>query len=101
MAWDLRGSLLKKEERESARLAAFEFKLRARSFARLAEALEAPSAEIVPLVAGGDDASVLRELAQRFPDRSATLEALYLRCRAEARARLVAEEGDPAPHRLA
>ena len=101
MVWDLRGTLLKKEERESARLADFDFKLRARTFRLIAESLRARSDEIVPLIVAGDDAEVLRDLASRFPDRGATLGSLYERCRSEARAQLIGEEGDPSPHRLA
>jgi hypothetical protein len=101
MPWDLRGSLLKKEERESARLADFEFKLRARTFRILAESLAVQPTEIVGLIADGDDAAVLKALAARFPDRMAGLEADYGRCRSESRKQLIAEEGDPSPHRLA
>lgn len=101
MAWDLRGSLLKKEERESARLADFEFRLRARTFRLLAAGLDAAPAEIVSLIASGDDAAVLAELGARFPAHAAKLDHLYDRCRAEARSQLIAEHGDPSPHRLA
>jgi hypothetical protein len=101
MAFDLRGALLKKEERESARLADFEFKLRARTFRLLGKRLGLDAHEIPRLVAQGSDAEVLAGLARRFPGQSASLEALYQRCRAEARAQLIDEQGDPSPHRLA
>lgn len=101
MTWDLRSSLLKKEERESARLADFEFKLRARTFRLLALNLGTDAAEVVSLIALGDDEAVLRELAGCFPDKAATLSNLYGRCRSEARAQLISEEGDPSAYRLA
>lgn len=101
MAWDLRSSLLKKEERESARLAEFEFKLRARTFRLVATALGAPPEEVVSLIAGGDDTAVLRQLSVSFPRRAADLHELHARCRVEARAQLIAEVGDPSPYRLA
>ena len=88
MLWDLRGSLLKKEERESARLADFEFKLRARTFRLLAETLVVLPAEIVGLIAKGDNATVLPELAKRYPDRVAVLDASYTRCSSAARTQL-------------
>jgi hypothetical protein len=101
MIRDLRSSLLKKEERESARLADFDFKLRARTFRLLALALGAAPADIVSLVASGDDETVLAELIRRFPAQAEKLNQLYNRCRSEARRELIAEEGDPSPHRLA
>lgn len=101
MAWDLRGSLLKKEERESARLADFDFKLRARTFRLLADRLGARPAEIVPLIAQGGDSDVLGELARRFPAAAPGLNDFYAWARAEARTQLIAEDGDPSPHRLA
>jgi len=103
MAFDLRGALLKKEERESARLAEFEFRLRARTFRLIAADLrpgEDPAA-IVALVARMDDPAALERLAEDFPDRRPSLHDLYARCRAEARLQLIGELGDPSPYRLA
>ncbi len=100
MPWDLPSSLLKKEERESARLADFEFKLRARTFRLLAGALDIAPNAVVPLIASGDDATVLDELAARFPENAPLLHDLHGRLRAEARVQLIAEEGDPSPFRL-
>lgn len=100
MAWDLRGALLRKEERESARLADFAFKLRARTFRLLAEALGAEPSAIVPLIATMGDAAILASIAGDFPAWG-PLDRLYDRCRADARAQLIAQEGDPSPYRLA
>jgi hypothetical protein len=103
MAFDLRGALLKKEERESARLAEFEFRLRARTFRLLAADLqpgEDPS-EILGLVARMDDPAALGLLGRNFPDRLPPLHDLYARCRAQARLQLIGELGDPSPYRLA
>ena len=98
MAFDLRGALLKKEERESARLADFAF--RARTFRLLAETLGLEPSRIVPLIATMDDPAIVEALARDHPGR-APLGGLYDRCRADARAQLIVEEGDPSPHRLA
>lgn len=94
---------MKKDERESARLADFEFKLRARTFRLLASSLvpEDGPGPIIAMVAQMPDEAALDDLARRFPDRAADLSALYARCRAEARMQLLAELGDPSPHRLA
>ena len=69
MVWDLRGALLKKGEMETARLAKFEFRLRARTFRLLAQSLDSSldSTEIVRLIAHADDDSILTELANRYP----------------------------------
>ena len=53
MAWDLRGALLKKEERETARLMDFEFRLRARTMRILAARLNIPAETLVPRIAEG------------------------------------------------
>jgi len=100
MTWDLRGALLKKEERESARLADFAFKLRARTFRLLAETLGLEPSRIVPLIATMDDPTIVEALARDRPGQP-PVGALYDRCRADARAQLIVEEGDPSPHRLA
>jgi hypothetical protein len=102
LVWDLRGALLKKQEVESAHLADFEFRLRARTMRLLAGRLDgAVSAEeLIPLIALHDDQSILADLSARYP----AIEDLHHRfdaCRADARGQLIAELGDPTPHRLA
>jgi hypothetical protein len=100
MVWDLRGALLKKEERESARLADFEFRHRARTFKLIAERLETDPTPIVALTARMNDEAALWEVALRHPRSDEDLDALYLDCRAEARRQLIRERGDPSPYRL-
>lgn len=101
MVWDLRGALLKKEERESARLAAFEFQHRARTFRALAEELNLDATTIVSLIARFSDAAALEEIARLNPSHAGHLNETYQRCRTKVRAQLVQELGDPAPHKLA
>ena len=104
MAFDLQRAMLKKQEVESARLDDFAFRLRARTLRLLALALGQgidPQA-LAGEVAVAADEAILERLIVRFPylDPPA-LHAAFDRCRAEARAQLVAELGDPSPHRLA
>jgi hypothetical protein len=101
MTFDLRGAMLKKEEFESARLAEFGYRWRARTMRLLAAALDpALSAdEMAAETARRDDGAILADLAARYPD--AGVAGLYDRARAEARKALIAELGDPTPHRLA
>lgn len=101
MAWDLRGALLKKEERESARLADFAFKHRARTFRLLAEELNIDSAATIALIACFDDTSLLAELRRQNPALTVNLHSLHECCSAKARTQLIKEIGDPAPCQLA
>ncbi|WP_205480386.1 hypothetical protein [Sphingomonas arenae] len=100
MVWDLRGALLKKEERESARLMDFAFRLRARSFALLAERLGEEPEALARATIRQDDEGLLADLAERHPDEAVDLPALFKACHNEARRSLIAELGDPAPYRL-
>lgn len=100
MVFDLRRALLSKEEKESSRLMDFEFRQRARSFRLIAGALGLPADELVRRIALSDDAAILDRLAAEHPVARAELGELHARCRAEAYRQLVAERGDPAPHRL-
>lgn len=92
--FDLRGALLKKGEVESARLDDFAFRLRARAMRLLASRLGLEQDALVRRIAAEPDTAILASL----PAEAA---ALHARCVAEARAALIAERGDPAPHRLA
>lgn len=100
MVWDLRGALLKKEEKESARLADFEFRHRARTFRLLARLIGEPEHYAVALITRGPDNRVLEELALRHPEHREALSALYDQCRTEARQQLIRERGNPASYRL-
>ena len=101
MVFDLRGALLKKKERESARLADFTFRLRARTFRALAGEVGLDPVEVAGWTAEGDDALVLERLARATGQDAEPLYRAYVRCEAEARASLAAEFGDPSPYRLA
>lgn len=101
MVWDLRRALLKKEEVESARLTDFEFREMVRAIRLLADALGIGATPLLHHLADrGLDAAIALAALQsgREADEVASL---YPGLRAEARRQLVAELGDPAPHRLA
>ena len=101
--FDLGRAMAKKGEFESARLADFEFRRRARTFRLMAERIgrEADPARVVGMIAQRDDDAILKELAERFPQYAQQLASLYDQCSAEARMQLIKERGDPTPHRLA
>lgn len=97
MTFDLGKALLRKEEYESARLTEFEFAEMVRALKALAVELAVPVEPMLGVLAErGLSAALghLRELAGR------EVEADYLRCRADARAKLIEERGDPSPVRL-
>jgi len=99
MVWDLRGALLKKQEVESARLDDFEFALRARTMKLLGADLDrAAQGALIGGIALRSDSAILDSVPAA--DRAA-LRRRYDVCRTEARRQLIAERGDPAPHRLA
>jgi hypothetical protein len=93
MVWDLRTALLKKAEVESARLDDFEFRLRARTMRLIAAAMNRDPGELVALIATDSDEAILAD--------DPSLAEHYAPCRAEARRQLIAELGDPTPHKLA
>ena len=101
MAFDLRGALLKKQEVESARLAEFDYRWRARTMRVLAAQLDPGLSgdEMAAETARHDDEAILAELAVRYPE--AGVRQLYDQCRAQARLALIEELGDPTPYRLA
>ena len=98
MAFDLGKAMAKKGEFESARLADFEFRQRARTFRLMAAELGTEPAELVAMIAQMDDEALLAVLAERFPQ--VALQQMYERCGETARAQLIEERGDPTPHRL-
>lgn len=101
MVFDLRRALLRKEEIESARLADFEFRLRARSIRLLGERLRVDAAELVAASVEKNDAALLGELAERCGLTREEVAERYAACRAETRLTLIGEIGDPTPHKLA
>jgi hypothetical protein len=109
MAFDLERALRKKGEVESARLDSFHFGLRARTMRLLAEQIaqefhrDVDGAAWAKRVASQVDEEILgdlRALAGGTVD-DARWTALVASARATAREQLVAERGNPAPHRLA
>jgi len=100
MVWDLRGALLKKEEFESARLANFEFRQRARAMRLLAPLIGADAEALVVEIAERDDVAILAGLAERLGIAAEELHRLHGDCWTQARAQLIGEIGDPTPHRL-
>jgi hypothetical protein len=97
MVWDLRGALLKKQEVETARLAEFDFRLRARTMRLLAARVGGEPEALVRAIAEQSDEAIVAGLAMEAPDAP----RLYDECRSEARRQLIEELGDPSPHRLA
>ena len=102
MVFDLGKAMAKKGEFETARLADFEFRQRARTFRLMAERLqfECHPARIVTLITQMNDEALLEALAERQSEDVEVLRKLYQQCSVEARAQLIEERGDPTPHRL-
>ena len=97
MVWDLGKAMQKKEEFESARLADFEFRQRVRATRLLARTLGVDESS---LVKERDEEGVLVLVAGETSRSRDTIAAEFARCLVEARAQLIAERGDPTPHRL-
>lgn len=95
MAFDLQKALHKKGEQESARLDDFAFRLRVRTMRELAAAIGADPDTLVRLAVALDDDALARALP---PDATPELVAS---ARSRAERALIAERGDPSPHRLA
>ena len=100
MVWDLRGALLKKEEFESARLANFEFRQRARAMRLLAARIGQDADALALRIADKPDEGILADLAVELGRDPQALVVTYLECWVEAREQLIKEIGDPTPHRL-
>ncbi len=100
MVWDLRAALLKKEEFESARLMDFEFRLRARAFRLLAEQYQLPVDQVLEWLALYPDESILERLCAERGLLLSQVQSAYAAATKEARGQLIAERGDPTPHRL-
>jgi prolyl-tRNA editing enzyme YbaK/EbsC (Cys-tRNA(Pro) deacylase) len=100
MVWDLRGALLKKEERESSRLAEFEFKHRVRTLRLLARKFSLDETSLVSLVAQGTDEAALAAIASAHHLDELILKDAFARCAEVARNELIRELGNPAPYRL-
>jgi len=103
MVWDLRGAMLKKQEVETARLQDFAFRHRARTMRLLAAAIgpDVAAEDLVGEIALRPDEAILDRLAARLGMPLRQVAALHAQCAVAARAQLIAEIGDPTPHRLA
>jgi hypothetical protein len=93
MSFDLGDALRRKSEHETARLDDFAFRLRARTMKLLAERLGRDPAPLIAAITLAEDDAILA--AEGLPA------ADYHLALAAAREQLIAEHGDPAPHRLA
>lgn len=101
MAWDLAKALHKKAEVETARLQAFAFQQRARAISLIAQSHGLDPASLASALAVCPDSELITRLASAIdmsPDATA---AAFSEALATARQQLVAEQGDPSPHRLA
>jgi hypothetical protein len=94
MVFDLRGALLRKAEIESARLADFEFRLRARTMRLLAPLMGVEVEPLVARIAVESDEAIVASLPE-------AARAWFDEARAEAHRQLVEELGDPTPYKLA
>lgn len=101
MTFDLGKAMRRKEEHESARLEDFAFRRRVRATRLLAERLDLDPLLVPAWVAGHGEASLIDRLATLSSHRADTVAQLYQDCLASAYRELVAERGDPTPHRLA
>ena len=93
--------MLKKEERDSARLMEFEFRHRARTFQLLAKAVGVERNETAGQIMRMNDSGVLTWLAQATGCDDSALQGAFAQCAVEARRQLIEEVGNPAAHRLA
>lgn len=100
MVFDLGRAMRKKEEFESARLMDFDFRQRARATRHLARAFALDEATLVRDIAELDEAALLARVSNQTGRDLAEVAAEYQRCLAVARTELIAERGDPTPHRL-
>ncbi len=79
----------------------FEFRLRARTMRLLEDELGREAGSLVRQVALRDDAEILAALADERAVPLDVLQSRWVACQGRAREQLIAERGDPSPHRLA
>ncbi|MBB4152993.1 hypothetical protein GGQ80_000881 [Sphingomonas jinjuensis] len=101
MVFDLGAAMRKKAEFESARLMGFESRRRARAVRLLAGELGVDEAELLALVSALPEEQIPAAMAERAGASTDEVEPRFAVCLAQAHTALVAERGDPTPHRLA
>jgi hypothetical protein len=100
MVWDLGKAMRKKEEFESARVTDFEYRQRARAARILAQQLGLDEAELARATASHNGGSFLTMIAGMTGQTRGEIAQAYRTCLSVARGQLIAERGDPTPHRL-
>ncbi len=101
MVFDLGRAMRKKEEFESARLMDFEFRRHARASRLLAQSLGIEPAVAATLVATVSEDAIAQRFAELAGTSADEAEAAFRKFLTIAHTELVAERGDPTPHRLA
>lgn len=101
MTFDLGKAMRRKEEHKSARLEDFAFHRRVRATRMLAAELGYDTVAIARWVAGFAERALIEHLANLTGHPTEQIAAWYHACLTRAHAELVAERGDPTPHRLA
>ncbi len=101
MTWDLAKALHKKAEMETARLQAFGFQQRARAISLIARAHGHDPVRLTSRLAVCPDAELIDRLADVTGLSPSTAATAFTEALSTARQQLVAEQGDPSPHRLA
>ncbi|WP_164155465.1 hypothetical protein [Sandarakinorhabdus rubra] len=101
MSWDLAKALHKKAEVETARLQAFDFQQRARAISLVAQSHGIDPKLLAGRLAVCLDAELVNRLAEATGLGPADAAIAFSEALTRARQQLVAEQGDPTPHRLA
>jgi hypothetical protein len=99
--WDLAKALHKKAEVETARLQDFAFHQRARAIGLIARAHGLDPVGLAASLSVCADTRLLHDLAAATGHTPAATAAILAEAMANARRDLIAEQGDPSPHRLA
>lgn len=100
MVFDLGLAMRKKEEFETSRLMDFEFRRRARATRFLSQSLRLDPSVAADLVATLQENEVPAQLAELAGVDEAGVWAEYQKWLRVVHQQLVAERGDPTPHRL-
>lgn len=101
MVFDLGRAMRKKEEFKSARLMDFAFRRHARASRLLAQSLGIKPAVAASLVASSSEEAIPLRLSELAGTSAEEARAAFRQFLSIAHAELVAERGDPTPHRLA